>query len=323
MASEASRPLLFGRNRSSADHDEGLGRRGERPVAFGYEHEGPHKGEPPNLERDHCRLRLYRARRDDADARARSDSARDRRVGPELHRYSRRDPGGRQRIFHGLARRRTLFPQHERSFGKIPRFYLIPGERVAGGDHHDQLVTSDGDADEPGIVYLAAYDGHLKGAPQQGIYRLVGVGDVYVEGHVWVTGREFYGQPREQQLPRRGRCPDEQSPLGRDVTGHDCLKSVDLFQDPPRVLSKALSRWRGLGIATSPNEQHYSEALLQSAQVVRYSRLRHPQLPPGRRERAVLQHGEEDAYALDAKPHRGNLSREGYGINQALKSVTD
>jgi hypothetical protein len=50
--------------------------------------------------------------------------------------------------------------------------------------------------------------------------------------------------------------------VGRDVTGHVRLKSVDLFQDPPRVLRKALSRWRGLGIATSPNEQHYSEALL-------------------------------------------------------------
>src|SRR5918998_4291044 len=72
-----SRPLLFGRDRSGADPDEGLGRRGERPVAFGYEHEGSHKGEPPNLERAHRRLRLYRARRDDADARARSDGARD------------------------------------------------------------------------------------------------------------------------------------------------------------------------------------------------------------------------------------------------------
>lgn len=53
-----------------------------------------------------------------------------------------------------------------------------------------------------------------------------------------------------------------------------------------------------------PREQCYPEALLQGIQVVRHGRLRHPQLPPGCRERAVLQDGEKDTQAVDAEARR-------------------
>src|SRR5215210_8200465 len=135
--------LLFGGDRSGADPDEGLGCRGERPVALGYEHEGPHKGEPPNFECANRRLRTDRACGDDSYSRTRRDRAQDGGVGPELHRHPRRDSGGCQRILHGPAGRRPLLPQHQRSFGEIPHVHLTPGEWVVGGDRHDKLVLPD------------------------------------------------------------------------------------------------------------------------------------------------------------------------------------
>src|SRR5215210_9247941 len=131
--------LLFGGDRSGADPDEGLGCRGERPVALGYEHEGPHKGEPPNFECTNRRLRTDRACGDDSYSRARRDRTQDGGVGPEFHRHLRRDPGGHQRVLDGLACRRTLLPHDERLSVKIRWPDLDPGERVIDGDHYDQL----------------------------------------------------------------------------------------------------------------------------------------------------------------------------------------
>jgi hypothetical protein len=45
------------------------------------------------------------------------------------------------------ARRRSLFPQHERPVGEIQRSHLGSDERVVGGDHHDQLVLPDDGTD--------------------------------------------------------------------------------------------------------------------------------------------------------------------------------
>src|SRR3954468_24984800 len=68
-----------------------------------------------------------------------------------------------------------------------------------------------------------------------------------------------------------------------------------------------------------PRQEDYSEALLQGVQVVRHSRLCHPQLPSGRRERTVLEDGEKDAQTLDAGPHYYKVSGGDYMVNAHVR----
>jgi len=98
-------------------------------------------------------------------------------------------------------------------------------------------------------------------ATEEGLYRLLGIGNLHVKHDVRIACGELRGYVRYQHLAGGRRSTDDQTSMWGRVVSHLLLQVGYLLQDSSCVICEALSR-RGCSHTAAPNQQRDPKPLL-------------------------------------------------------------